>query len=110
MKRPLGQMGSMFFLKKAWHIIREDIYALCFDFYNHNANLKSINSSFIILVLKKIILKNIDDFRPITLLNTSRKITTKLLANRLERVILDIIHTIWFHDRKNHIRLLGLGF
>ena len=64
MTRPLGQMGSMFFLKKAWHIIREDIYALCFDFYNHNADLNSINSSFIILVLKKIILKISMTFDP----------------------------------------------
>jgi hypothetical protein len=37
------------FFEKAWHIIRGDMYELCEDFYNHQADLKSINYSFITL-------------------------------------------------------------
>jgi len=82
--RPLGQMALMcFFGKKAWHIIREEFYKLCSDFYNHTAALKSINHSYITLVPKKDNPENITDFRPISLLNTSLKIITKILANRL---------------------------
>ena len=32
------------------------------------------------------------DFRPISLLNCSMKLITKLLANRLQRVITDLVH------------------
>jgi hypothetical protein len=34
----------------------------------------------------------VSDFRPISLLNTSIKILTNLLANRLQRVIMELIH------------------
>jgi hypothetical protein len=40
------------FLKKCWNIIREDIYQLCFDFFNGTVDLQAINSSFITLVPK----------------------------------------------------------
>jgi hypothetical protein len=83
--------NSLFF-KKAWHTIREDIYSLCRDFFNHCADIKSINSSLITLVPKKNNPETINDFRPISLLNTSVKLLTKLLANRLQKVILRIIH------------------
>lgn len=71
------------FVKKAWHTIRNDVYRLCFDFWEHRADLKSINSSFITLVPKRDNPEAINDFRPISLLNTSMKIITKILANRL---------------------------
>jgi hypothetical protein len=31
------------FLKKCWHIIKDDIYALCFSFYEGKLDLESIN-------------------------------------------------------------------
>lgn len=90
--RALGPDGfNGFFVKKAWHIMRADFYKLCFNFYNHSANLKSINHSYITLVPKKQYPKNITDFRPISLLNTSLKIITKILANRLQRVMPKIV-------------------
>jgi hypothetical protein len=49
--RPDGFNG--FFVKKTWHIIRDDLYKLCTDFYDHIADLKSINHSYITLVPKK---------------------------------------------------------
>jgi retron-type reverse transcriptase len=36
--------------------------------------------------------ERVSDFRPISLLNTSMKILTKLLSNRLQKVILKVIH------------------
>lgn len=80
------------FFKKSWHIIREDIYKLCKDFYNHQADLKSINHSHIILIPKKDNPGNVNDFRPISLLNYAFKIITKNLANRLQKKALIVVH------------------
>jgi hypothetical protein len=91
-KAPSPDGFNGYFVKKAWHIIRQDIYRLCSEFYNHEADLKSINYSYITLVPKKENLECINDFRPIALLNTSLKILTKFLANRLQRKMQRVVH------------------
>jgi hypothetical protein len=80
------------FLKKCWHIIKANFYQLCQDFYNGEVSLQAINSSMITLVPKVSNPRNAGDFRPISLLNLVLKLITKLLANRLQLVILKLIH------------------
>lgn len=81
------------FLKKCWNIIKEDIYTLCFDFFNGNLSLEAINNSFITLIPKVHNPTSANDFRPISLLSGVIKIITKLLANRLQAKIIPLIHT-----------------
>lgn len=83
---------SGIFIKKCWHIIKEDFYELCNQLYEGGLNLESINEGFITLTPKVRSPKTVSDFRPITLLNCCLKILTKLLANRLEKLILKIVH------------------
>jgi hypothetical protein len=73
------------FLKSCWHIIKDDIYQLCFDFYEGNLNLESINMGHITLIPKVASPENVNEYRPITLLNCVLKLLTKLLANRLQK-------------------------
>ena len=80
------------FHKKCWPIIKQTFYDLCNDFYNGNLNLESINSSFITLVPKINNPEPVNDFRSISLLNCSIKLLTKILAERLQAVILEFIH------------------
>jgi retron-type reverse transcriptase len=80
------------FLKSCWHIVREDIYKLCFDFYEGNLNLESINMGHITLIPKVPTPEGIGDYRPITLLNCVLKLITKLLADRLQKIVLKIVH------------------
>ena len=80
------------FFKKCWNIVKEDIYRLCEDFYDGNLDLESINYSYITLVPKVNNPEGVNDFRPISLLNSSIKILTKLLTDRLQLVILELIH------------------
>ena len=68
------------FIKKCWPIICQDFYNLCEDFYNNNACLQSVNGSFITLLPKTDFPTSANDFRPISLLNNSIKLLTKLLA------------------------------
>ena len=52
---------------------------------------KSLNATFIALIPKKVDVVNVRDFRPIILVDSIYKIISKLLANRLKRVISGII-------------------
>lgn len=72
------------FIKKCWPIIKEDFYNLCDAFHCGIVCLESINGSHITLIPKVDAPSIVSDFRPISLLNTSVKIITKLLANRLQ--------------------------
>jgi hypothetical protein len=81
------------FLKKCWQFIRGDFYSLCSDFYSGMVNLESINTSFITLVPKKNNLETVNDFWPISLMNISLKVITKILADKLQTVILRVVHS-----------------
>jgi len=80
------------FIKSCWSFIANDFYDLIEDFQHGNLCLRSINASNITLIPKTEGANRINDFRPISLLNSSMKIITKLLANRLQGFIPRIIH------------------
>jgi hypothetical protein len=54
--------------------------------------MQSINGSDIVLLPKKPSPMIINDYRPISLLNFSVKLLTKILAKRLHKVITKLIH------------------
>lgn len=80
------------FLKKCWPIIKQDFYSLCTAFHQGQICLQSINGSYITLVSKIDGLTRINEFRSISLLNSSIKVITKLLANRLQPLITKLVH------------------
>lgn len=80
------------FLKKCWQFIKDDFYGLCLAFYQGQIYLECINSSYITLVPKKDSPETVSDFRPISLMNISLKLITKILADRLQLVILRLVH------------------
>ena len=57
-----------------------------------SANLQSINDAYITLIPKVQAPLGPNDFRPISLLNSGLKLLTKLLANRLQKKILELVH------------------
>ena len=71
------------FLKACWPIIAPDFYNLIEDFHKGTVNMQSINYSLITLIPKSDSTSTLAEFRPISLLNYTLKIVTKLLANRL---------------------------
>ena len=80
------------FMKKCWQIIKEDFYKLCDAFFELDVNLESINNSIITLVAKINSPETVNHFRPISLLNMDIKLLIKLLADRLQLVILQLLH------------------
>jgi hypothetical protein len=87
---PDGLNGQ--FLKVCWHIIAPDFYKLCQDFWEGKISLQCLNSSLITLIPKKISPETVNDFRPISLLNCVLKVLTKILAERLQKWILKLVH------------------
>jgi hypothetical protein len=91
-EKALGPDGfNSMFMKRCWHIIKHDFYAFCDEFYNGSANLECISNSFITLVPKVSNPETISDYRPILLLNVGLKLLTKILAYRLQLVILKLV-------------------
>jgi hypothetical protein len=79
-------------MNKCWSVISQDFYYLCEALYQHNLCVQSINGSYIVLVPKVDNPRKVSDYRPISLLNSSIELITKILENRLQSVILGIMN------------------
>lgn len=71
--------------------MQDDLTNLWLDFFERRENLKRLNWVSIVLIAKQDAIENVLDFRPISLINSTCKIIFKLLANRLSRVINDLV-------------------
>ena len=80
------------FLKRCWSILKDDFMKLVTEFYEGNCSLECLNTSLITLIPKKLSPESVGDFQPISFTNTCLNFLTKLLANRLQKVILQCIH------------------
>ena len=78
---------------------------MCFlkEIHENNMFVRSLNSTFLVLVPKKENAADIKDFRPISLVGGLYKILAKVLANRLKKVVGQVVSTskmrLWGDDR-----------
>jgi hypothetical protein len=80
------------FMNFFWYLLKDQFYVLCNAFYDGNVDLHSLNIAFITLIPKIDNPMKATDFRPISLVSMAMKIITKLLANRMQEVIIPILH------------------
>jgi hypothetical protein len=80
------------FVMKCWSVIAPEFYELCDKFYEGSICMKSINGSYVTLIPQNSSPASVGDYMPISLLNTSVKVMIELLANRLQRVITNLVH------------------
>jgi hypothetical protein len=83
---------NMDFVRKCWLVIASNFYELCDKFYDGSICKDSINGSYVTLIPKHNSPASVGDYMSISLLNTSVKVLTKLLANRLQLVITKLVH------------------
>ena len=57
------------------------------ELHSQNAVFRSLNATFLVLIPRKEGASDVQDFRPISLVGSLYKIITKVLANRLKRVM-----------------------
>ncbi|GKV01045.1 hypothetical protein SLEP1_g13643 [Rubroshorea leprosula] len=75
------------FIKKVWPVIKEDVYAFLAEFHENGKLVKGSNASFLVLIPKKDNPQSLGDYRPISLISSMYKIVSKILANRLSKVL-----------------------
>jgi Reverse transcriptase (RNA-dependent DNA polymerase) len=86
-KSPGPDGFSILFYQKFWALIKHDIVHLFSEFYNHSLDIAKLNRALICLIPKVVDTVTIKDFRPISLLNYSFRIFTKVLTSRLHPVL-----------------------
>jgi hypothetical protein len=90
-KAPSPDGFSLAFFQECWDVIKTDLMEVFQDFHTHSKFVKSINATFLALILKKSGAMDLKDFRPISLVSGVYKIIAKVLLNRLSKVVEKII-------------------
>ncbi|KAJ4747435.1 RNA-directed DNA polymerase (reverse transcriptase)-related family protein [Rhynchospora pubera] len=92
---PTGTPGpdgiSFSFYQTYWDLVKEDILKVVNSFYDGTLQLVKLNKACISLIPKNKNAKLVTQYRPISLVNCSAKILTKMLTNRLELVMDSLI-------------------
>lgn len=79
------------FFKSTWSITSGDVRNLFVSFHSHTASIERLNRSYLVLLPKKDAARKPEDFRPITLQNSTIKGISKVLTNRLQPLIPSLI-------------------
>nr|XP_023894138.1 uncharacterized protein LOC112006071 [Quercus suber] len=97
----LNQMGPLkapgpdgmppLFYQKFWHLVRGDVIQTVLLYLNSDSLPNPLNHTFITLIPKTKNPERVSEFRPISLCHVLYKIFSKVLANRLKRVLPHII-------------------
>ncbi|XP_071729107.1 uncharacterized protein [Rutidosis leptorrhynchoides] len=79
------------FFKRFWETIKIDLRTTLDRFWTYGEISRGCKASFITLIPKKPNVITLNDFRPISLLGSYYKIVSKILANRIRKVIPSLI-------------------
>ena len=75
----------------SWDFVKDEVLGFFKEFYEHNRFVKSLDATFLALIPKKSNVEDFKDLRPTSLVGGLYKILTKVLANRIKRVMSLII-------------------
>ena len=71
--------------------MKEEILSFFKEFFERGTFVKSLNSTFLVLIPKKGGVEDLKDFKPISLVGSLYKILAKVLANRLKKIMGDLV-------------------
>ena len=75
------------FFQSFWEVVKKDTLRMVKCCLETPHDCKTLNNAFLLLIPKKQGAERIEDFHPISLLNTAYKILDKVLATRLSGVL-----------------------
>ncbi|RVW85171.1 Transposon TX1 uncharacterized 149 kDa protein [Vitis vinifera] len=79
------------FWQFCWDFVKDKIMGFFKDFFERGKFVRSLNSTFLVLVPKKGGADDLRDYRPISLVGGLYKILAKVLANRLKKVVSKVV-------------------
>ena len=80
--KALGPDGfSLAFWQFCWDFVKEKVMGFLKEFHEHDRFVRSLNSTFLVLISKKADAEDLRDFRPISLVGGLYKLLAKVLAN-----------------------------
>lgn len=82
---------TMMFLKKIWHLLKNDILSVCSKFQYKAIINKNVNNTFITLIAKKACCLRPTNYKPISFTTSLYKIIAKTMAERLKCTLPDTI-------------------
>ena len=82
-KAPSPDGFTMAFFQKCWCALKRNVMAFFADIHRQCVFDKSLNTTFLRLIPKKINAVNIKDCRPISLVGSLYKLLSRVLAHRL---------------------------
>mgnify|MGYP004706984917 FL=1 len=86
-KAPCQDGMTPLFFQKFWHVVKSDLIAAIRSFFHSSHMPKSWNHTVISLIPKTQNPTNLKSYRPISLCNVVYKVISKILANRLKKVL-----------------------
>lgn len=86
-KAPGPDGFSMAFCHFSWDFVKSEVLCFFNEFHEHGRFVNSLNNSFLVLIPKKKGAEDTKDYRPISLVGGVYKLLTKVLANRLKKVV-----------------------
>ena len=81
------------FWQFSWDVVKSDIMGLFRDFHEHGSFVRSLKSTFMVLIPKRGRVEDLKDFRPISLIGSIYKLIAKVLANRLKKVMNKLVNS-----------------
>lgn len=83
---------SLIFYQKYWDLVGKNVTDCVLHTLNSGVMPIGLNETFICLIPKVKSPQKITEFRPISLCNVSYKIMSKVLANRLKRILAEVVN------------------
>lgn len=90
-KSPSSNGFTSTFYLKYWELVKHDVIHFIHQIFDEGESLKFINQTFITLIPKIRGASTMNQFWLISIINTPYKINSKLIANRLAHVLLELI-------------------